>query len=1390
MQRSESIDILLVSQNAEDIKLATLSFREFFPDCHVEAVYRIEDAPHWAQHTPWRLILIDEQLIAPHPPSILLEIKRLAPSATLILQSERGVPTAALDALHAGADFLLYKKSPTFLSELMLYAKDVFEKQDTRNALEQLHDRHSQLIESLTDVLYELDPEGRFVYLSPNVATMLGYSAEELVGTPYSSIIAPDQLDRARHRFDDRRTGTRASRNIPIELTPKSHPHQPYPVRIKAEVSAKGLYNLQRQHLGTRGLLRDLSHEHDQEETIRRLTRQLHQTDQLIAAAQHLVSLSKDLESPQTNVLAQSQRLLDAIRDIHLVERMEALAHSAEQAARLGEAMTRAAADSDIRRQTINDIVESALTSSHPAFMDQSRIERVYAENLPPFQGQRDSVMQLLRTLLLQALRYTTIAPTHHRIRISTGVVSADAQRLFPTAAPSPLTVPVEIEILIEETDEIIVEHGPLPQETGDLFKAYAQLKQLGGRLDFLVPSSGRLSIKIRIPVEPAPPGVARAETVLLPQTQTSVITKAAPVVAPIPASPLPDRRSTPRILVHCPAHITIGERTHVGTMTCFGQGGMDVLVDNMLSLIENQQAYVLLKTDDAIVELQAVAHNRSVELNRSKSEPIRSHFVLSVSSPIDSKEQQVLSLLLKKAQAGTLSMAAEVLLTSEASHTLVSDITGREIRDTDHRETVRVRVKLPVHAQVPPPDTMTQHSLGVVINLSRGGACLQLDHVPGKLGDSLTLSVSAPKPLGQLQSQKLQAHEIMLPACIIWTGKKDAAEAKLRRGLPKPSQSIGVCFTTPTPSEEQVIDRIIALHIISSMNVEHVAGHSSFVNASWECRNDRQQVIAVTDTHLRHQISSNMPIVIIVPGYGRTQADYLPLAFYLAAKRFRVLRYDHTNHVGLSDGEIVDTSLSNMQTDLQALLLLARTTWPTVDITLVAEDVAARVALKTMALSSTADRLLLVNPVLDIGTSLFSTYGQDVVADYQRGLRKGITNLWGLNVNLDHFIGDTITGQYGDWQTAAADLTALPQTPIVFTTPKQLRPANHLGLSAETFLALGTSPIVITLSGTISTESAHYDKYQAAAFQSIARQISTELEETHLLDLTHALPQRTISHRLLTEKERIRIRHHIAQANQDALTVAHLARLPHLLHLADYGTVQAELYQQLLPIDPGMTVLDVGCEHSDFAEALATNRTYAALHRDRATGHPLHYIGLSQSHEALAVAQQQLHTVVDQFSASIPTGISPAQLVKTTWLACDWGATLPFEDQSIDRVLHHLSLPFARSPLQCLREAIRVLRPNGAIAATSFRPHTDLTSIVRHHVRAMRQDEFSPPAQGVLLLLGRLHEAIRHGMIHSYEPKDFENLCIHAGGRPLRVLSIFDNQLLLAIVQKTKLSS
>ncbi len=507
MPQSEPVAILLVNSIAEEIKLATLNFRRFFPNCRVEAVYTVEEALQWGHRASWQLILIDEDLLAQRAAPIFSELRRLAPYATLVLQTAQS-DSAALHALQAGADFLLYKQSPVFLTELMLYTKGVLETRAIRMKLKQTEERHSRLIDILSDGLYELDIEGRFVYLSPLATEMLGYAENELIGTPYSAVVPPDQQDRARRRFNERRTGTRAARRMEIDLIRKTSSDKSTHTRVRAEISARGLYDFNRRHLGTLGLLRDISHHRRQTKTIDQLEHQLRESDRFVDIARRFSTLSKNLHAPHHAIQAQSQLLLKTIRDAHLIEQVDSLATYAAEAAHLGQELVRTTSEIVIRPDTINDIIETILAAATPppALANIEWIERAYGRNLPPFTGSRDSMTDLLRILLSHAKRYVAAVGTPHRLRISTRAINETGAPVDQEASLLPQTTAAEFEIHIQETDSITAaEQGPLQTTTGDLLEAYALIKRLGGRWDFLARVGGFLSIKVWIPVEQPP---------------------------------------------------------------------------------------------------------------------------------------------------------------------------------------------------------------------------------------------------------------------------------------------------------------------------------------------------------------------------------------------------------------------------------------------------------------------------------------------------------------------------------------------------------------------------------------------------------------------------------------------------------------------------------------------------------------------------------------------------------------------------------------------------------------------------------------------------------------------------------------------------------------------
>ena len=1403
MPQSQSgpVAILLVNEIAEEIKLTTLSFRGYFPNCRVEAVYSLEEALQWANRTSWQLILLDDRLLAQRAAAVFPELKRLAPSATIVLQTERSDSTAALNALQAGADFLLYKKSPAFLTELILYTKDALETQALRRAFELTQARHDRLIDTLADVLYELDEEGRFRYLSPLVAPLLGYTQDELIGAPYSTIVAPDHLDRVRHCFNDRRTGARASHRIEVALLRKSTANQPAPTRLRAEVSAKGLYDSQRRYLGTVGLLRDTSDLRRQEDTIRQLEQRLLESDRFLALARRVSTLSKDLRGPHAAIQDQSRLLLKTIRESRLLEQVETLAAQTAEAARLADALVQAASEVSARRDTVNDIIETVLAAAQPSLLDADRIERFYAPNLPPFTGDLDALTQLLAMLLSHAQRYVAAVGSRHRLRISTTLIGPYGTPIHPGLALSPPVPPIEVAIQIQETDALTTGPDFPIQAIGNLFDAYAFIKQLGGRWDFRAPVGGSLSINVWIPLEqtphPAktpmpPPPPLDSESALIEQPPlTQVATTAPPTPStsafPTPTSqPLPDRRKNIRTATNLPARLTVGNTLYRGVVTDLSPTGATLEVEGLLPSLEYHSASVVLKTAASLLELHGTAHDRRGSLPQAAAERQTSRLAFQFIA-LDDTEHAVLVSLIEEARA--LAVTVEALLSPpEKAADLADPATETVLRGTDHRETVRVRVSLPVHITAPSIKSGAGQTLGLAVNLSRGGVCLQTEPSLEITEDMVALHFSSHSTFDPPRGHEPEAPEAILTGRIVHITSNSTVLSELKPGLSQAGQLVGIRFEQLTPFAERDINRVIAQHTGSPMDLAGTTGWSSIVSTRRECRNARNQMIAVTDDHARHQISPNASIVLIVPGFGLTQTDYAPLSFSLAANGFRILRYDHTNHVGQSDGDILQVTLRSLQSDLQSVLDFVRATWPSAPLTLFAEDIGARVALKTLSTSNSGAHLLLLNPVLNIDSALSSVYVPDAIGNYRKGVRRGVANLWGLNVNLDQFVGDAIAGGYADVASSAADYARLTTPPILLTSPGLHRPLEDIfGPQLGMFSAMGTVPVIVPLQADVSGNSSAYDERYAAAFQTVLKLISAPLTGSSPSLQMHEPNIRAVRQQQQLEQERVRLRHHVSQAARSALWIAHLAQLPQLGHQPDYWALQNDLYRRLLPIESGMAILDIGCGEGDLARIMLTDQIYRSMYKSGPPEGPFCYIGADYSRESLDLTEQQVHAFAQEPPFQLATGMSADQLLKTSWLHIDWHSPLPLTEGSIQRILCHLSLSFSPSPLHSLRKMLRVLHPDGRAVITVLQPHTDLTTLFHRHLRASAQDQFGTSAQILLHHLGRLREAVRHGLLHSYERNELTRLLAHAGADPIQVVPALGNQVLLAVIRKGK---
>lgn len=126
----------------------------------------------------------------------------------------------------------------------------------------------------------------------------------------------------------------------------------------------------------------------------------------------------------------------------------------------------------------------------------------------------------------------------------------------------------------------------------------------------------------------------------------------------------------------------------------------------------------------------------------------------------------------------------------------------------------------------------------------------------------------------------------------------------------------------------------------------------------------------------------SNAPCVIIAPSYALSMRHFGPLSLFLTLNGFRALRFDYTNHVGASDGEVYDYKLSTAADDLRAVLGTLDDWGVRGPVGVISVSMGARIAFRALQNQPGIAALVSLVGVVNLQDTLNCVVGEDVVAE------------------------------------------------------------------------------------------------------------------------------------------------------------------------------------------------------------------------------------------------------------------------------------------------------------------------------------------------------------------------------------------------------------------------
>jgi len=210
-------------------------------------------------------------------PAVLLDVLRAHPIAV--------VGTAVYDNFY-------YMPAAEFLggdlpaAELRRCVQNLAERKRAEEALRESEEKHRTLIETITDIIFTLDKEGKFTYLNPRFEEITGYPIQDFLGHSFTGILGHEYIESGVDKFKRALSGE----TIPVCDFDLIHKHGR---RVTVELNMTSLLDGDGKPIGMIGAARDVTKRKKAEEALKQ---KMQQQDVLLSSIPVFVYY-KDTES-------------------------------------------------------------------------------------------------------------------------------------------------------------------------------------------------------------------------------------------------------------------------------------------------------------------------------------------------------------------------------------------------------------------------------------------------------------------------------------------------------------------------------------------------------------------------------------------------------------------------------------------------------------------------------------------------------------------------------------------------------------------------------------------------------------------------------------------------------------------------------------------------------------------------------------------------------------------------------------------------------------------------------------------------------------------------------------------------------------------------------------